>query len=166
MNSLIILKNIKNSFFKKKNIYYLIIILIIFLLDRYSKLQVIENLENIPYLVNNFLNIDLIWNTGIGFGFFSSQSALFYNLITILIGLVISILIYFFLISKNIDKMIYSIIIGGALGNFYDRFVYKAVPDFLDLHYNNFHWFIFNVADIFITIGIVILFINGLLKKK
>ena len=89
-----------------------------------------------------------------------------YNLITLLIGLIILILIYIFTKSEIIDKFIYSIIIGGALGNFYDRLIYKAVPDFIDLHYDNFHWFTFNVADIFITTGIMILILKSFFEKN
>ena len=96
----------------------------------------------------------------------SSDSSLFYNIVTILIGLVIIFLFYIFVLSTNVDKLIYSIIIGGALGNFYDRLTYKAVPDFIDLHYNNFHWFVFNVADIFITLGIIAMLMSGLFKKN
>ena len=106
--------------------------------------------------INDFLNIDLIWNTGIGFGFLSSESTVIYNCITLLIGFVILILIYTSINSNKLEKFTFSIILGGALGNFYDRVVFKAVPDFIDLHYNNYHWFTFNVADIFITIGIII----------
>ena len=88
-----------------------------------------------------------------------------YNSITIIIAVVILILFYLSLISNNLDKFIYSIIIGGALGNFYDRITYKAVPDFIDLHYNNFHWFTFNVADIFISVGILAFIVNGFFAK-
>lgn len=94
----------------------------------------------------------------------STDSNLVYNLISTLIGLVLIVLFYIFLKSTIIEKFIYSLIIGGALGNFYDRMLYKAVPDFIDLHYNNFHWFVFNVADIFITLGIVILLVKSILK--
>ena len=111
--------------------------------------------------MNDYINLDLIWNIGIGFGLLSTNSSLFYNLVTILIGLIILFLVSFFIKSKKIDKFIFSIIIGGALGNFYDRVVYKAVPDFVDLHYNNFHWFTFNVADIFISIGIILFLLLG-----
>ena len=165
MNFLINLKEIKNNFSKKENIIYLILILIIFFLDRYSKFIVINNFSENTYYVNKYLNLDLIWNIGIGFGLLSTDSSLFYNLVTILIGLVIVFLAYIFFISKNIDKFIYSVIIGGALGNFYDRLFYKAVPDFIDLHYNNFHWFTFNVADIFITMGIIIFLTNSFFIK-
>ena len=154
MNFLISLKELKKYFFNKANTTYFLLVIIIFSFDRISKLQIINNFNNTPYYVNDYINLDLIWNIGIGFGFLSSTSSTVYNLITIIISMVILILFYFFLISKNLDKLIYSIIIGGALGNLYDRVAYKAVPDFIDLHYNSFHWFTFNVADIFITIGI------------
>ena len=88
-----------------------------------------------------------------------------YNLVTILIGSVISLLIYFLMNADKVDKLIYSLIIGGALGNFYDRLTFKAVPDFIDIHYNNFHWFTFNVADIFITIGILVYIIRSFFIK-
>ena len=165
MNLINKLKDTKDNFVKKENIYYLMVILIIFFLDRVPKLKIINNFNESPYYINEYINLDLIWNVGIGFGLLSTSSTLLYNLVTFLIGSVIIFLIYFFAISKKIDKLVYSIIIGGALGNFYDRLIYKAVPDFIDLHYNNFHWFVFNIADIFITIGIVALLLNGLLIK-
>ena len=165
MNLINKLKDTKDNFVKKENIYYLMVILIIFFLDRVSKSKIINNFNESPYYINEYINLDLIWNVGIGFGLLSTSSTLLYNLVTFLIGSVIIFLIYFFAISKKIDKLVYSIIIGGALGNFYDRLIYKAVPDFIDLHYNNFHWFVFNIADIFITIGIVALLLNGLLIK-
>jgi|TARA_X000000950_G_scaffold78923_1_gene99265 signal peptidase II len=156
MNFLINLKEIKSYFLKKENIYFSAIIIIIFSFDRISKLEIINKFNQSSYYVNDFINLDLIWNTGIGFGIFSTDSNLLYNLISFTIGSVIIILMYALIVSKKIDKLIYSIIIGGALGNFYDRILYKAVPDFIDLHYGNFHWFTFNLADIFITMGILI----------
>ena len=152
--------------FIKENIYFFIFAIIVFFFDRFSKLKIVNNFNENSYYVNDFINLDLIWNIGIGFGLLSTNSTLIYNLMTFLIGLVILILIYFLTISKKIDKFIYSIIIGGALGNFYDRVIYKAVPDFIDLHYNNFHWFTFNVADIFITIGIILLLARDILIKN
>lgn len=165
MNYLNEIKNFNNLIFKKQNIFYLILIFVIFSLDRISKIKILEDFNDEIYFVNNFLNLDLIWNIGIGFGFLSTDLSLFYNLVTLIIGIVILFLIYIFGTSKNIDKLIYSIIIGGALGNFYDRLVYKAVPDFIDLHYNDFHWFTFNLADVFITIGIFIFLFKELLHK-
>ena len=166
MDFLISLKRIKKDFLLKENIYFLILILIIFTFDRYTKLIVINNLSEQNYFVNEYINFDLIWNSGVGFGLLDSQSTLFYNFVTTLIGLIILILIYVMINSKNLDKMIYSSILGGALGNFYDRIAFKAVPDFIDLHYNNFHWFVFNLADVFITIGILTLVISEIFKKN
>ena len=166
MDFLVSLKKIKKDFLLKENIYFLILILAIFTFDRYTKLIVINNFSEQNYFVNDFINFDLIWNSGIGFGLLDTQSTLFYNFVTTLIGLVILILIYIMINSKSLDKLIYSTIIGGAIGNFYDRITFKAVPDFIDLHYNNFHWFVFNLADVFITIGILTLVISEMLKKN
>ena len=165
MNFLASLKELRINLFKKENIFYLLFVIIIFFLDRISKSQIINKFNEFSHHVNNYINFDLIWNIGIGFGLFSSTSSIVYNLITIIIAIVILILIYIFLNSENLDKFIYSIIIGGALGNFYDRIIYKAVPDFIDLHYNSFHWFTFNVADIFITLGILIYIIRSFFVK-
>ena len=160
------LKEIKNKIIIKNNLYCLIVISIIFFLDRYAKLFILNNFTEDTYYLNNYINLDLVWNIGIGFGLLSSNSSLLYNLMSLIIGSVIIILIYVGLMSEKFDKLIYSIIIGGALGNFYDRLSYKAVPDFIDLHYNNFHWFTFNVADIFITLGILAFILRSFSIKK
>ena len=160
------LKEIKNKIVTKNNLYCLIVILIIFFLDRYTKLLILDNFSENTYYYNDYINLDLIWNIGIGFGFFSTDSSILYNFISLVIALVIIFLLYIFIISETLDKMIFTLILGGALGNFYDRLIYKAVPDFIDLHYNNFHWFTFNVADIFITVGIIIFVIKNLLIKE
>ncbi len=159
------LKQIKNKILEKENFYYLLIIVLIFGIDRYSKNQIINNFSDNSFYFNEFLNLDLVWNTGVGFGLLSSNSAIFYNSISFFIGFIIFCLLFLIISSNNFDKFIYSLITGGAAGNFYDRIIFKAVPDFIDLHYNSFHWFVFNVADIFITFGILILLISGLLKK-
>ena len=159
------LKEIKNKTFKKENFYFLLIIFLIFFLDRYSKFEILRNLSENSLYVNDFLNFYLIWNTGIGFGLLSFDTNLIYNLITIFIGLLIIILIMIGIKSEFSEKIIFSIIVGGALGNFYDRIVFNAVPDFIDLHYGNFHWFTFNVADIFITLGVIAFLIKGLFFK-
>ena len=166
MNLLANLKEMKNYFFKKENIFYFLFILIIFFFDRLSKREIINNFNENVYFINDYTNFDLIWNIGIGFGFLSTDSSIVYSIITLFIGFVILFLLYVFIYSEKIDKIIYSIIIGGALGNYYDRLVYKAVPDFIDLHYNNFHWFTFNVADIFISIGIMAFIIKGFFVKN
>ena len=160
-----LIERIKNLL-KKENVYFLILVLIIFFFDRTSKSKIINDFNQSTYYINEYINFDLIWNIGIGFGLFSTDLTLFYTLVTILIGLVILLLFYFFAESDTIDKLIYSIIIGGAIGNFYDRLIYKAVPDFIDIHYNNFHWFTFNVADIFITIGILIFILRSFFIKN
>ena len=155
------LKNFKNY------ILSLIIVASIFLLDRISKIKVINiQSDNNKSFINDFINIDLIWNTGIGFGLLSSDNSTIYNFITIIIGLVIIFLIYLIVKSNNIEKLFFSLVLGGALGNFYDRCTYFAAPDFIDIHYKNFHWFTFNIADIFITVGIVLLISKDLIFKK
>ena len=151
---------------KKENITSLIIIILFFLLDRYSKIEIINNLNNSTFFINSFINFDLIWNTGVGFGLLSFSSSLMYNAMSVIIGLVILILTYILFTSEKLDKIIISVIVGGALGNFYDRLTYNAVPDFIDLHYGNFHWFTFNVADIFITLGILTFLLKEFLIKK
>jgi signal peptidase II len=156
----------KKNLLKKENIYFLTIVVIIFFFDRVSKSKIINDFNQSTYYINKYINFDLIWNIGIGFGLFSTDLTLFYTLVTVLIGLVILLLFYFFAESDTLDKLIYSIIIGGAIGNFYDRLIYKAVPDFIDIHYNNFHWFTFNVADIFITIGILIFILRSFFIKN
>ena len=166
MNFLIILKQKTRELFVKENIYYLLLIIIIFLLDRFSKIKIISNFSDVTYYVNDYINLDLIWNIGIGFGLLSSDSVIIYNSISFIICLVILFLFYIALVSDNYDKFIYSIIIGGALGNFYDRITFSAVPDFIDLHFKNFHWFTFNVADVFISMGIVFFLLKNILFKK
>ena len=149
------LRDINFRIFQKQNIFSLIIIIFIFSIDRISKIRILENLSENNFYVNEYVNLNLIWNTGIGFGLLSWDNSIVYNFITTIIGLVIVILLYFLLISKKFDRISLSLIIGGALGNFYDRISFKAVPDFIDIHYGNFHWFTFNCADIFITVGII-----------
>ncbi len=163
---MISLKEIKNNIFKKENFFSLVIILVIFGLDRYSKTIIIKDFNETIFYVNDFLNFDLIWNTGIGFGLLSFNSTFFYNLISGIIATVIIFLIILGINSDKFDKISFSIIIGGAIGNFYDRIYFKAVPDFIDFHYENIHWFTFNLADIFITTGIIAFIIKGFLLKS
>ena len=153
-------------FYKKENILSILLILVIFLFDRFSKLKILKDFSESNYFISDFINFDLVWNTGIGFGLLTTETTILYNLTTIFIALVITYLIYYTVKLENFDKFFFSVIIGGALGNFYDRLAYKAVPDFIDFHVGNFHWFTFNIADIFITLGIVGYLIKGLLEKK
>ena len=160
------LNEIKNNIFKKENFYFLLLLLLTFSIDRYSKIKIIENFSDNVFLINEFLNFDLVWNTGIGFGLLSFNSSFYYNLISLLIFAVIIFLIFLAFKSDKFDKTIFSLIIGGALGNFYDRITFKAVPDFIDFHYGNFHWFTFNAADIFITIGIICFIMKEIFIKN
>jgi len=136
----------------------LIIILTIFFFDRVTKIYLI-NLQNngldIDFYINPMLNIYLVWNTGIGFGLISLESNIFYHLLTAFILIINLALIFFLTKSKGSTTYLLVLIIGGSLGNLFDRMYYYAVPDVIDIHVGNFHWFIFNVADIFITIGII-----------
>tara|TARA_B100001027_G_scaffold194033_1_gene149630 strand:- start:345 stop:839 length:495 start_codon:yes stop_codon:yes gene_type:complete len=158
-------KEIKNKIITKNNLYCFCTILIIFFLDRYTKLFILNNFTENTYYLNDYINLDLVWNTGIGFGLMSLDNQIFYNLISAIIGLVIILLLFYAIKSNRLEKFSFLIIIGGALGNFYDRIFFKAVPDFIDIHYGNFHWFTFNIADIFITIGVICFIIEGFFIK-
>tara|TARA_B100001057_G_scaffold433605_1_gene462613 strand:+ start:22 stop:525 length:504 start_codon:yes stop_codon:yes gene_type:complete len=162
--------DIKNKFlgqFNIKNLFCLIIILSAFSFDRITKLKIIKiQIDDRSLFINEYVNLDLVWNTGIGFGLLSTDTNIAYNLISALIFAVIIFLFYLISKSKMIDKILFSLIIGGALGNVYDRLTYSAVPDFIDIHYKNFHWFTFNIADIFITIGILVLITKDLFLKN
>ena len=141
--------------------------MIIFFLDRYSKNLILNLLENEKYLfINDYLNFNLVFNTGIGFGLLSLNAGIYYNMLSIFIFLIILILIYFMFKSKTSEKIFFSFIIGGAVGNLHDRIIYKAVPDFIDFHIKEFHWFTFNVADIFISLGIILMILNELIFNK
>jgi len=153
----------------KNTLFNLFIILFIFLLDRLSKYFVLEFFNKInekDVIITSFLSFNLLWNEGIAFGLFQSKESIFYNSITILIILVLCIVAWLASQSNGLEKICYLIIIGGGLGNTFDRLYYGSVIDFIDLNYKNFHWFIFNVADIFITIGVLILIFLELTKKN
>jgi len=141
--------------------------LVIFLLDRYSKNIILELLENKKYLfINEYLNLNLVFNTGIGFGLFSLSDNTYYNILSIFIFSIIIVLLFFMFKSNTSEKIFFSFIIGGAIGNLYDRIIFKAVPDFIDFHIEEFHWFTFNIADIFISLGILFMLLKELLYKK
>jgi signal peptidase II len=154
----------------KKNYYFDILILfLIFILDRFSKIYVIYLSEKNNYsqiFSSKFLDIHLIWNEGIAFGLLSFSETYFYNLISIIIAIIIFILFLMIIRSKGLKKLLLISILGGAIGNFYDRMVYKAVPDFIDFHINDFHWFIFNIADIFISIGVFFMILYEIIDNN
>ena len=145
------------------------IVILIFLIDRISKLYVIHKDKlnfNSEIYSSNFLNLQLIWNEGIAFGLFSFNEDYLYNFLTFLILMVIIFIIFMIRKSDLLRKYALLLVLGGALGNFFDRLIYKGVPDFIDFHVGNFHWFIFNVADIFITFGIFFMIIIELTSKN
>ena len=156
----------------KKFFFSFIIVLIIFAFDRFSKLYILNLAEGEKYIniyINSFLNFYLIWNTGVGFGLFSSETNFYYNLITLLIVLINIIILIIIIKSQDYKIFFYLMILGGSFSNLFDRIYYQAVPDFIDMHYSDFHWFVFNVADIFITLGILCLIIVEIIlnnKKK
>ncbi len=146
----------------------IIIVLAVFFFDRATKMYLL-NLQttgtDIDFYIFPFLNFYLVWNTGIGFGLVPLETNIFYHILTAIIAIVNLALIFFLLKSKGIYTYLFALIIGGSLGNLFDRIYYYAVPDFIDIHVGNFHWFIFNVADIFITVGIISFMFTELLKK-
>ena len=153
----------------KKIVISIFILLSIFFLDRISKILILNILEEtgrVDIYINSFLNFYLVWNKGIGFGLLSSDQDSFYNLVTILIVLINFVIIYLLFREKGFKYYFLIVILGGSLGNLFDRIYYSAVPDFIDLNYNNFHWFVFNVADIFISLGIIVFIIRSYILSK
>ena len=157
-----IFKNLKKNFYIS-----LVVPAFIFILDRISKIYVID-LSNksfdIELFTSKFLNITLIWNEGIAFGLFSASHEFWYNFLTIVIVFTALIILIMSIKHEGVQKYFFLIVFGGALGNLYDRIFFKAVPDFIDLHVGNFHWFIFNIADIFITFGVIMLILWEILS--
>jgi len=159
-----ILKNLSKNFYIS-----LILIILIFILDRVSKVFVIyltdKNLVT-EIFSSKFLNISLIWNEGIAFGFFSFNQEYLYNLLTLIILLVVCIVLVMIIKNEGYKKYALLMIFGGAIGNLYDRVFFKAVPDFIDFHIGEFHWFVFNVADIFISIGVFFMILLELIDNN
>ena len=160
-----ILKNLNKNF-----LINLSLIFLIFLFDRVSKIYVMyldKKLFGSEIFSSKYLNINLIWNKGIAFGLLSFDEKFFYNILTILILIIIFIIFIMIIKSDGFKKYALLMLLGGALGNVFDRLYYKAVPDFIDFHIGNFHWFIFNVSDIFITLGVLgMIFIEITIKNK
>jgi len=160
-------KNIKKKIFSKETIISVLVVFSVFILDRFTKIVIIKHqLNNQGIFVNDYLNFELVWNTGVGFGLFSQNANIYYHLISLLIFSVIIFLIYIIVRASFLEKILFSIILGGAIGNFYDRLIYFAVPDFIDFHINDFHWFTFNIADIFITVAIILIIVQDLMLRK
>jgi len=147
----------------------IILIIVIFFLDRITKIYLLElqlSGTDVDFYIYPFLNFYLVWNTGIGFGLASMDAGIYYHILTLIIILVNIALILFLAKTKGFYSYLIVMIIGGSLGNLFDRIYYYAVPDFIDLHFGNYHWFIFNVADIFITFGIIGLLFVEIFKKE
>ena len=162
-----IFRIVTKKFFSKTIIVPILVFFFVFVFDRVMKIFIINHQLNYQSIfVNDYLNLELVWNTGIGFGLLSLDANMYYHLISLVIFSVIIFL--FYLINKAIyvEKILFSLILGGAAGNLYDRLVYFAVPDFIDFHVKDFHWFTFNIADIFITLGIILIIVQDLLLKK
>ena len=154
---------------KKNAIFNILIIFSIFFLDRFTKFYILNIAETqgvVDIKVNSFINIILVWNSGIGFGLFQLDQAFAYNLITILILFINLIIVYLLFYADDLRKILFSMILGGSLGNFYDRIFFEAVPDFIDFHVENFHWFIFNVSDIFISLGVIFMIILEVISNN
>ena len=137
-----------------------IVLITIFLIDRISKFYILKLAEvenSVDIYITSYLNLFLIWNKGVAFGLFSVNGSTIYNSITIMITLIVIVILFMMWKNNNIKRYFLALVSGGALGNLYDRIVYTAVPDFIDIHFNGFHWFVFNVADIFITVGVICL---------
>ena len=160
--------------FNKNFLINLLLILAIFSLDRLTKIYVIyldDKFLGSEIFSSKFLNINLIWNQGIAFGLLSFNEIIFYNILTLIIAIIILMILFLIFKSKGVKKYLLLMISGGALGNIFDRIIYNAVPDFIDFHIGSYHWFIFNVADIFITIGVIFMIIfeiidNNKIKKN
>jgi signal peptidase II len=154
---------------RKKFIYSALIITLIFFLDRLSKIYIISLAKinsSVDIFVTKYLNVYLIWNEGIAFGLLSFDQSNIYAAITLLIATISIVILVLIIKTNDIRFYFYSFVFGGAVGNLFDRLYYSAVPDFIDLHINNYHWFIFNVADIFITIGVFCLILVELIFDK
>ena len=158
-----------SNFLNKNFIINFLIILSIFTLDRFSKIYVIfqnEKSLSAELFESKYLNINLIWNEGIAFGLLSFNQKLYYNLLTGLICLITLIILWMVIRTKGLEKLAFMVVFGGSLGNIFDRLYYSSVPDFIDIHFGDFHWFIFNVADIFITLGVLLLIYLEIFLKK
>ncbi len=154
---------------KKKFFWDFFFIFSIFLIDRVTKILMIHSSEILgktTITVTPFLNLNLIWNNGIAFGLFSFDQKIYYNFLTVLIILITLIIFWMILRTEKFERFAFMMIFGGSLGNIFDRLFYSAVPDFIDFHVKNYHWFIFNVADIFITFGVIMLIYHEVFFKK
>ncbi len=153
----------------KKFFWNFFLVVFFFTIDRLSKIAIINSFEKYgdnSIFLTDFLSLSLIWNDGIAFGLFSFDQKVYYNFVTALIVFITLIILWMVFRTKSYEKLAFTMVLGGSLGNIFDRIYYSSVPDFIDIHFKNFHWFIFNVADIFITLGVILLIYLEIFKKK
>ena len=157
------------KFFNKNFYISFLIVVLIYFLDRLSKIYVIQLDKNnfgSEIFNSSYLNIVLIWNKGIAFGLFSFNETHLYNILSLIISIIIIIVIIMSLRTQGFKRYSLLMVVGGALGNLYDRIFYNAVPDFIDFHIGEFHWFIFNVADMFISLGVIFMILYELIDNN
>ena len=153
---------------KNKLFWNIFLIVAIFLTDRvtkYSMINLSSKSEETNIIITSYLSFNLIWNEGIAFGLLSFDHKTYYNFLTILIIIITLIILWMIIRTERFERLAFIMVFGGSLGNIFDRLFYSAVPDFIDFHIKNFHWFIFNVADIFITMGVILLICKELFFK-
>ncbi len=155
---------IKNKFFW--NIFFIISIFLIDRITKHSVIRLADEFGEIDISLTPFLNVNLIWNEGIAFGLFSFDQKIYYNILTTMIIIITFIILWMITKTEKFERLAFIMIFGGSIGNIFDRLFYSAVPDFIDFHIKNFHWFIFNVADIFITIGVIMLICHEVFLKN
>ena len=157
------------KFFSKNFYISFLIVALIYFLDRLSKIYVIQLDKNnfgSEIFNSSYLNIVLIWNKGIAFGLFSFNETHLYNILSLIISFIIIIVIIMSLRTQGFKRYSLLMVVGGALGNLYDRIFFNAVPDFIDFHIGEFHWFIFNVADMFISLGVIFMILYELIDNN
>ncbi|MGB9762176.1 MAG: signal peptidase II [Caldimicrobium sp.] len=138
--------------------------LIIFLFDQITKYLILR--WNYTFLeITPFLNLVKIWNKGMAFGLMEESFKIFSILILFLIPLILFLVYLYAKKTDKINKILLGIIFGGGLGNWLDRIRYGAVLDFIDLHYQNYHWPAFNIADVAITVGLILFILRNAFKN-
>ena len=151
----------------KKNIIIFIIIIFIFILDLLTKNYALDYLMlNHSLSINNFLNLTLAFNHGAAFSFLSEAGGWQRWFFIIFSFIVILIIAYITASDENSPYIAFSFVIGGALGNLNDRIIHGYVIDFIEFHYENLYWPIFNFADVAISIGVILLLYSMFLNKK
>lgn len=154
----------------KKDIVFIFTIIVVFFIDQLTKYIVKKTfISGEVVRLLPFLNFTFVENKGIAFGILHKGGDLKHLILLVVTILAIILLFYLFYSVKNFSikrAIIFGLIAGGALGNLYDRIFNGAVVDFIEIYYKNFHWPVFNIADTFITCGIILIFFFQLIKKE